>query len=381
MKKRAFTLVELLVVIAIIGVLIALLLPAVQAAREAARRMRCANHLKQIALAMHNYHSAHNAFPASRGGTQYSGYTAAADLNNESTNRNYQWGAITFALPFLEQSARYERLMSAKINGRLPPPWNNSNEANVIADFYSEPVSFMGCPSDSNALKPHDLGGRNHVKASYVTCHGDFIRTINAVNNQGVNDYYRGMLAALKYHKIGACTDGTSNTLFYGERCPIDLGAPRSIRGAVGIVGGSPDGIIGNPSSCFGLVDSGDRKSFAAGTNLLASEMGAFGFDGRTVLSGFLAVLPPNSPSCSNNDVYGYGMVAASSYHPGGVNVAFVDGATQFISDTIDCGNTSWSAAGTTASPHLDTLPPSGPSNYGVWGAIGTRDAGESKRP
>jgi prepilin-type N-terminal cleavage/methylation domain-containing protein/prepilin-type processing-associated H-X9-DG protein len=380
MRKRGFTLVELLVVIAIIGVLVALLLPAVQAAREAARRMRCANHLKQIALALHNYHSTCNAFPASRGGTQYSGYTATADLNDKNTKRNYQWGAIAFALPYLEQSARYERLMSSRNNvGRMPPPWNNSNEANAIADFYSEPLSLMACPSDGNAsvLYGLEVGTeiRNHIKASYVTCHADFIRDPTYGNNQVVNDFYRGMLAPLKYHKIGACTDGTSNTIFYAERCPIDQNSTRLIRGAVGI----SSTFLTNPNDCFGLIDSGDRKSFASGTTLLDGEMGAFAFDGRTTISGFLTILPPNSPSCSNNDVYGYGMVAASSYHPGGVNVALVDGAGQFVSDTVDCGNSTWSPAGTSTTPNA-TGAPTNKSNYGVWGAMGTRNGEESLR-
>ncbi|MDR2756767.1 MAG: DUF1559 domain-containing protein [Planctomycetaceae bacterium] len=378
MKKRAFTLVELLVVIAIIGVLIALLLPAVQAAREAARRMRCMNHLKQIVLAMHNYHSTHNAFPASRGGPQYSGYTTTTDLNDKNTNRNHQWGAVTFALPFLEQSARYERLMSSKNSlGRMPPPWNNTTEANAIADFYSEPLSLMACPSDGNASVLHDLSGRLHVKTSYVTCHGDFIRDPGppVYNNQSVNDFSRGMLVPLKYHKIGACIDGTSNTIFYAERCPIDLNATHLIRGAVGI----STTFLTNPNSCFALIDAGDRRIFDSGTTLLANELGFTAFDGRTLISGFLTILPPNSPSCSNNDVFGYGMVAATSYHPGGVNVALVDGGGQFVSDTVDCGNTSWSPAGTAASPNA-TGAPTRKSNYGVWGAMGTRNGEESNR-
>jgi hypothetical protein len=134
-----------------------------------------------------------------------------------------------------------------------------------------------------------------------------------------------------------------------------------------------------NPNNCFALVDAGDRKIFASTTTLFANEMGLGAFDGRTLHSGFLAVLPPNSPSCGQTNFYGYGMVTATSYHPGGVNVTTVDGGGQFVSETVDCGNTSWSPAGTTASPNA-TGAPTSKSNYGVWGAMGTRNGEESNR-
>jgi prepilin-type processing-associated H-X9-DG protein len=369
-------LVELLVVIAIIGVLIALQLPAVQAAREAARRSQCINNLKQYGLGMQNYHSTHNIFPPSRGGPKSSDYApGSTDLNNVNTNHNCQWGPTMFTLPFMEQTARYDRLWSQKTSdGRLPWPWNNGSETNVIADFYSEPFPTMLCPSDASRGYPgytHPGGDRPHATKNYMACIGDYIN-----DNRAMSANQRAMLIPLQYNSMAACTDGTSNTMLFSERCTPTEEGTRLVRG--GMVYGIAN-IATIPSNCFSSLTAGNSKEYDPSVALTHSETGAFCFEGRAYTSSYSSILPPNSPSCSSAENYGYSLAAASSYHSGGVNVAFVDCSVQFVSETVDCGNVGWSPGGTAASPNATTAPQR-ESNYGVWGAMGTRNGNESKR-
>ena len=143
-RRTAFTLVELLVVITIIGILIALLLPAVQAAREAARKMQCTNNLKQLALALHNYHGAHGAFP----------YGGSVDTNLNGRAYAAGGGAFnwrTFILPELEQQALYD-----DIKARVVPDFMKSPSGTWMTQFQSAavrktPLPPYGCPSDSLA--------------------------------------------------------------------------------------------------------------------------------------------------------------------------------------------------------------------------------------
>ncbi|MDR0338171.1 MAG: DUF1559 domain-containing protein [Planctomycetaceae bacterium] len=379
-SRFGFTLVELLVVIAIIGVLIALLLPAVQAAREAARRSQCINNLKQYGLAMQNYHSTYNVFPPSRGGPKSSEYSpGSTDLNDVNTNHNCQWGPAMFVLPFMEQTSRYDRLWSQKTNdGRIPWPWNNGSQTNVIADFYSEPFSTMLCPSDAGkgyAGYTHGSTGidpdRPHATKNYMACIGDYIN-----DNRAMSANQRAMLVPLQYNSMAACADGTSNTMLFSERCTPSEEGTRLVRG--GIAFGIAD-IATNPSNCFSSLATGNSKEYDSSVTLTYSETGAFCFEGRPYTSTYSSILPPNSPSCSSNENYGYSLAAASSYHSGGVNVTFVDCSVQFVSETIDCGNIGWSPGGTSTSPNATTAPQR-ESNYGVWGAMGTRNGGESKR-
>lgn len=330
---------------------------------------------------MQNYHSAHDAFPPSRGGPKFSGHApGATELNNVNGERNCQWGPSMFALPFMEQTSRYDLLMSVlTIDKRLPPPWNNTSQANAIPKFYSELWSAMLCPSDSYARDPSYCEGewladdfsRPHAKRSYATCYGDYIN-----NNHNLSANQRGMLVPIHFNNISLCIDGTSNTLLFSERCTITALNARLTKGS-GVYGVS--GIDTNPSNCYGALVSGNPKEYDASATLAFNEIGGLTFDGRIYGSGFTTILPPNSPTCASGNNYGYAVASVSSYHSGGVNATFVDGSVQFISETIDCGRTSWSPGGTSASPNATTAPYR-ESNYGVWGAMGTRNGGESKR-
>ncbi|MEM8735280.1 MAG: DUF1559 domain-containing protein, partial [Planctomycetota bacterium] len=145
-SRRGFTLVELLVVIAIIGILVGLLLPAVQAAREAARRMQCSNNLKQLALACHNYESAHRAFPYAFT-PAITPYARNADNNNQES---WGWGALI--LPFIEQTNLYQQLGVTDYSLRALIANENPSIANTVARPLLETgLDAFICPSDAGA--------------------------------------------------------------------------------------------------------------------------------------------------------------------------------------------------------------------------------------
>src|SRR5262249_4260078 len=143
-RRRGFTLIELLVVIAIIAVLIALLLPAVQSAREAARRAQCVNNLKQIGLALHNYHSATNAFPWGDGPWWI------------------EWSAHTLLLPYIEQAPIYNAINFVDVQLLNMTPMPNDNPANTTAEY--RVISGFLCPSDQDRLTSPD--GHNNYMAN-----------------------------------------------------------------------------------------------------------------------------------------------------------------------------------------------------------------------
>ena len=179
-RRTAFTLIELLVVIAIIAILIALLLPAVQQAREAARRTQCKNNLKQIGLAMHNYHDTFSVFPP--GIVNIRGCVP--------TNATHLWGGMTFLLPQMEQAPLYNSL---NVNGcNIPPATTLFNGAALL----TQPLAMFACPSDSGP--PTNPYFRGYTKSNYMVS--------EAIGNPDTRVSMRDL------------TDGTSNTLLHAER-------------------------------------------------------------------------------------------------------------------------------------------------------------------
>src|SRR5262245_49416691 len=180
--RRGFTLIELLVVIAIIAVLIALLLPAVQKVREAAARMKCANNLKQIALALHSYHDANQMFPPQD--------RTATVPPCPAANNNFKWGWGTDILPYVEQSALHTQLQPDGCN--MPPP--------TTQPLLQTRLSIFRCPSDNGpALNPYF--------ANYATS--------NYPANQNV---FYPLSPTAPPARVASITDGTSNTFMLGER-------------------------------------------------------------------------------------------------------------------------------------------------------------------
>ncbi|UUO07369.1 DUF1559 domain-containing protein [Blastopirellula sp. J2-11] len=190
-RRLGFTLVELLVVIAIIGVLIALLLPAVQQAREAARRMQCTNNQKQLGLALHNYHDVNRSFPA--------GFH----------NRN-GWSWCTFLLPYVEQNAMYDQL--SVTTSRM-----DFSDSNILSGAQTKITDFR-CPSDSAPDLNDYLTPKGSDDSRPEVALANYVGSMGPDNAAVTDSPGNGIFWALSYIKMRDILDGTSNTFLLGER-------------------------------------------------------------------------------------------------------------------------------------------------------------------
>ena len=309
-SNRAFTLVELLVVIAIIGVLVALLLPAVQAAREAARRMQCGNNQKQIALALLNYETDRKEFPSARAGSDgnYGNITCpdgeALTVTGSGPLGQSGASALVMILPYIEQQPLYDLLRVDEVPIWAPGTgWFTSN-LDIAPGLAQTPDAYI-CPSDSIrgefAQWAHGINVNQYQigVGSYANVSGywrpDDDRTYIKYCGQGVFFYDRDIA-------IREITDGLSNTLFAGE-----------VR----------DGH---------LVDT---AGLAINSNIWSN--------GNRMQSTMRTTATPlNSPpgvdlgSGLARESQAYSNGAFSSNHPGGCNFAYGDGRVEFLSDSID---------------------------------------------
>jgi prepilin-type N-terminal cleavage/methylation domain-containing protein/prepilin-type processing-associated H-X9-DG protein len=305
--RRGFTLVELLVVIAVIAVLVGLLLPAVQAAREAMRRAHCANNLKQLALAVHNYHDANNAVPPT-------GVAPVPAANNFSLKARL--------LPFIEQGPTFDAL-----NMGFPDADGPNTTVNRLR------VALLLCPSDGNVPNP------DRSYHSYPNNLGTW-----KYNHGGAPDGPAYRLAdpasghAISLASIG---DGLSATAIFSE----------FVRGD----GTTSSG--GSPQVYAGGIPEATRPLDLLAAACEAATAARFGHKGEEWLDhdcgqggGYSHVQPPNRRACTDLDLGAphasdHTIIGASSNHPGGVNVAFLDGSVRFTRDAI--ARPTWIALGT----------------------------------
>ena len=333
-RRRGFTLIELLVVIAIIAVLIALLLPAVQAAREAARRTQCVNNLKQIGLALHNYHSTNNMFPL--GGSL--GYCSPDDGYLSWAS----WSSQALMLPFIEQGPLYNAA-----NFSLGVIYCVPGEA-VNSTVYNTRVAAYLCPSDALAGQSRtnsyyaSLGGANFGDNSYGIANGG--NGNNTSNSSGLFDMQIGF-------GVADATDGLTNTIAYSEALVGDGGGFGRSRNNGSDAASNPGGTrYLTPSMNVAAVFKGVQACDAAyqqtdgTTNTVGNDRGyrwGVATPGYTL---FNTIVTPNSKehpwSACRFDSPGQGIsdsryVNANSNHPGGVNATMGDGSVRFLKDTI----------------------------------------------
>jgi len=311
--RQAFTLVELLVVIAIIGILIALLLPAVQSAREAARRTQCQNNVKQLALACHTYHDVHKFFPPSIN------YPKTED---PAVSSKFGPNWIILALPFMEQQALY-----GSFNMAQPI----SHQSNLVPRGVR--LAALACPTEaSKHSTPFELAadgpgwarGNYAANACLAFANKGFRNCVGPGTMWG-NELYQGVMGANVSLRIGDIGDGTSNTIMLAEvrvgLSPADRRGvwAMSAAGSSSLWGHGSDDAIG-PNSC--QTDSDNLR----GCGVIAQQVG-----GAPVMQQECMTC---CTGCTAND-----QATTRSMHPGGVFVAMADASVRFISDYVEKGN------------------------------------------
>ncbi len=325
-RFRGFTLVELLVVIAIIGVLVALLLPAVQAAREAARKTACFNNLKQIGLGLQNYHAAHSRFPAAlTDGGRY----------NSNLNRNAGFGATedhydevrnitgwTYLLPYVEAQTLYDRydfsVTSSMSNNKTKI--SVAGDDTINAEVCGTRLPWLECPSMETAGErssfqegmEHIFSRRNAVRTSYLFSTGAFFSE-SALWESLSSDIRRGAFGNNGAASLRQIVDGSSNTIAVGEAVSGDQIGGKTLSHY------GPWGLTGTYTCCHGVVFS--NSSYRVNGTVNPQNANEFHINTDWPYD--------NLPDRSTRGVFG-------SSHPGGAHFAMCDGSVQYLQESMD---------------------------------------------
>jgi len=323
-RNEGFTLVELLVVIAIIGILVALLLPAVQAAREAARRMSCSNNMKQMALAFHNYHDTYKKFPI------------YANRLTGQTRTCGQWegfSAQSLLLPFIEQAPLADQIETLKKSGNVDIGWREAQFVPIRRTI----IPAFRCPSDGGMPFGAESGNNNYAVSEGCALGWDGVNQ----RNNGVFGRDTGL-----ERNMSDITDGTSNTIMLGEQLvgdndrnfyrPGDIVRPQNFPGGNNLYWP----VTGNLYDATAVEQYG--ITCKAGINQHYAESGRYWISPLPSETVFNTVAPPNwkYPSCQTCSGCGSfdssGVFPSRSRHPGGAMHAMADGSVTIITDTIN---------------------------------------------
>ncbi len=357
--------------------MVAVLLPAVQAAREAARRMSCGNNAKQIGLGLHNYHAAFNSLPIHGTGPTNESTNRASD--SERTNglgfTRRELSYLVGLLPYVEQQPLWETVSSPLVSGTRSFPAFGPRPSVLTYTPWMTDVSTFRCPSDPNFGLP--ASGRTN----YAACVGDSMYQMHVgiafhTNLLGggaaagpwqygthtatmlrARCSLRGAFVPRKMMGFREITDGLSNTIAVGEiltdigygsgnTTTTSAGVPQDIRTIAATRASQNDNklILDNPKFCQVRIDPARPRFWLSGGNFtgLDERRGYRWADFLPIHSQMNTILPPNSELCWNNHANEtWGVAPPSSNHQGGVHVVMCDGAVKFITDSIEAGDSS----------------------------------------
>jgi prepilin-type N-terminal cleavage/methylation domain-containing protein len=413
--RRGFTLVELLVVMAIIGVLAGLLLPAVNQAREAARKMSCSNNIRQIGLAEMEYEQSYKRLTAYNCQWGFGGVGSDFWVQPPGYGVAGRWSGFIALLPYMDEGPLYTAFHNGTAGfwGGNQYAWgpygsilNAASAANMgaPADTATRPswaseykpnrtqVGTFRCPSDPGKMRPGSMW--NIARTNYAFCMGDGQIGING--GDPVVDVTRGAFQQNLYHTMAAITDGAANTVMFGE-----IATPESSSFTAQGQGVTEKDAKVQGRAIYELAQQSDFKGVNVndcralsvggrypGTKRNWGLVGARCWDSLTCFTGFNTVNSPNAGSCSptNNEWgEGEGVWSATSYHFGGAHVVTFDGSVKFVNDGV---STIDSRVGMTAADYYSpgrqwtdkwnqTPNWTSESPFGVWGSMGTRSGND----
>ncbi len=387
MKKNSLTLTDAFAMIAFVMVCVSLLLPSIARHRTAARATQCADNLKQIALGLHNYHSAYGQLPQGLGGT---------DGNDETACNKGRLGPMVALLPFINQQELWEKIFNPFVGSTSnksfprmgPAPWYDPQDYTP----WSNAPSLLTCPEIGGNARQEELAKdpmvvttlempittdaqesiKNGMMSNYVACNGDGTQLqdqrsdpSNAIDTQRLRLSRRGAFSGNMKLGFRDFLDGLSYTILYSEA--ITEGSKNY---SLSRIAKNVTGLSQNPSLCLAATEGKHADWWDI-------RRGSRWCDGTLAITGFQTVLPPNSPSCLSEVGTDDPIASASSLHAGGVHVLFGDGRVAFVTNEVDCGASSSPGVGM----GKGYASPGSKSPYGLWGALGTRAAKEVIRP